>query len=147
MAFSPRPGFVMVAAGLWGIAMTRGVLAIIMVLVLAACEDGRLDGPDLRRLLAGNTIAGVTGDNRDYHVHFTPAGELHMAVEDGFVDFGRWRVTNDHRYCRRWERIGGGREACYSVNRNGARLTFEQGEERLPVIWIEGNPEQLPRSR
>lgn len=127
--------------------MRHGVLAIIAAFALAACEEARLDGPDLRRLLAGNTVTGVTSDNRAYYVHFTVAGEIHMAVEDGFVDFGRWRVTNDHRYCRRWERIGSGREVCYAVTRDGARLTFEQGEERLPVTWIEGNPQQLPRLR
>lgn len=130
--------------------MTRAAAIIVGLLtasLLAACGDEALTGPDLRRLLAGNSVRGATADNKTYHVHFTAAGVIYMEVEDGFADQGRWRVTNDAQYCRQWDRIGGGREVCYAVLRQGDSLTFSRDQERLVVSWLDGNPRQLPRLR
>ena len=117
------------------------------LIALAGCGDDRLDGEQLRAALSGNSAVGRTGDAQRYTVFFSASGSVHMAVENGFVDEGRWWVTAEHLYCRRWARVDGGQEACFAVTRTGDDLTFARGESLLTVSLIAGNPEQLPRLR
>jgi len=118
-----------------------------LLVALAGCGDDKLNGEELRAALSGNSAVGQTGDAHRYTVFFSASGAVHMAVENGFIDEGRWWVTAEDLYCRRWVRVDGGQEACFTVTRKGDDLTFTRGEELLTVSLVSGNPEQLPRLR
>lgn len=126
------------------------------LLVLAACDEA-LSQDQIVRTLAGNSIEGQTAadivdgekvEAKAYWVHFTDKGDIFMLVEDGFTDTGRWRATDDGKYCRTWRllpREQPGTEFCFGIKKSGRTLEFVRDKSVLHVKLIEGNPQQLPR--
>ncbi|MBL8670217.1 MAG: hypothetical protein JNK11_06160 [Alphaproteobacteria bacterium] len=122
----------------------RTALVAAGLLALAACDEA-LSQDQIMRTLAGNSIEGKTADDETYWVYFTDKGDIFMLVENGFTDSGRWRATDDGKYCRTWRQVQAGIEACFGIKKSGRTLEFERDKTALSVKLIEGNPQQLPR--
>jgi hypothetical protein len=84
-----------------------------------------LAGPEISRLLTGNTVLG-----RDrlgpFWMHYPSQSTVWGLASNGDVDIGRWWISGNH-YCRAWRRWRGGEEQCW--------LVASDGSSRL--LWIE----------
>ena len=84
-----------------------------------------LAGPEISRLLTGNTVLG-----RDrlgpFWMHYPSQSTVWGLASNGDVDIGRWWISGNH-YCRAWRRWRGGEEQCW--------LFASDGSSRL--LWIE----------
>lgn len=84
---------------------------------------------ELRAELPGNTF-GI-GAQR---VFIAPDGRQYLAVGSR-VDIGRWRITPEGLYCRKWNVADGGRERCHHVYRDGEIFGFQVDDRWTVLRW------------
>ncbi len=120
-------------------------------LTLGACTrpgDGpnppgftQMTGSEIRSTLVGNSLRG-TDRTGSYVIHYRSASKMDITYNDR-PDTGLWRIKGD-RYCRRWTRLGKGKERCVTMYQRGDQINWvKDGEITDRSVLLAGNPAGL----
>lgn len=101
---------------LWHIFEAAGETDIGPVPALERAEGTQLTEEDLKRILPGATLTGVSRKGSPYRMTLHADGKLNIVAgySDENSDTGKWRIEGD-KYCRQFSKWVGGRDFCYSV--------------------------------
>lgn len=99
---------------------------------LHASHDRPLTGEEIKELLDGAVMAGVTSRGaRDYTVHYRANGTAEFLMpHNNKRDSGKWTVQG-HQYCRQWNWLDQGRHRCFNMyHEGGDTYIWENPENR-----------------
>ncbi|WP_026481166.1 hypothetical protein [Ahrensia sp. 13_GOM-1096m] len=135
--------------------MKQIILVGFTALSLTACttvtkslEDNnfsKLKGSEIQATLPGNSLRGTDSAGR-YTIYYTSGNSMkivHSGKRGVRKDVGRWRVAGD-QYCRRWTKIGKGKEKCVTLYKNGNSIHWVQRNKITDrSVLLKGNPAGL----
>lgn len=117
------------------------VLGTLALATVAWAEEKPLTGADITAALSGNTAVGGSGDEA-WRQYFDPSGETTYVVKGKEPDAGKWRVTDDDKYCSWWEATGWD---CYTMTGDADRVTwiYEKDGSTFPAKMVQGKALQF----
>ena len=138
-----------------GTTMKQIIFTSLLTLGLTACttvtkslEDSnfsKLSGSEIQTILPGNSLRG-TDSAGHYTIFYTSKNSMkivHSGKRGVRKDIGQWRVTGD-QYCRRWTRIGKGKEKCVTMYKNENSIHWVQKNQiKDRSVLLRGNPSGL----
>jgi hypothetical protein len=126
------------------------VLASGIVSFGVAAEPTPLAAPDVKALLAGNTLDAVTAlkrfEGKPFRLHLKADGGLTIVTFEGKRDTGSWEVLGDGQYCSQYTETRKGMRKCFTVHRAGNgefELRTLEGELSSRFSVRKGNPDNL----
>jgi hypothetical protein len=99
--------------------------------LVAVAKEAVLPASKVRELVTGNTIYAVSAAGGETHKIFNAKNGSVMSVE-GYGRKGKWRATDDGRYCLEWE---GKPENCWSIAKDSKGGYVVVNKDQLPV-WV-----------
>ena len=108
---------------------------------LASERYFKMTGAEIAKALPGNSLDGEDDDG-EYVIYYDSASTMRIQYR-GRTESGVWRIDGD-KYCRKWEKFGGGKERCVHFYRNGDLIRWVgDGEITDRSALIPGNPAGL----
>ena len=103
-----------------------------------------LSGPEIKALLEGNSIRGISSGAVPVTVYFPEYGEMRGVHSFNYKDKGTWRVTDDE-FCGQWENWWGTKERCWQIHADDQFMSWVRpdGTGLDEVKVVDGNPGAL----
>ena len=100
-----------------------------------------LSGTEIKTLLEGNSVKGMTSGAVPLTVYFPEYGEMRGVHSFNYKDRGTWRVTDD-AFCGQWENWWGTKERCWQILGQGPSVSWVRpdGTGADDVEVVKGNP-------
>ena len=93
--------------------------AALLLCAAPAFAQQQLNAAQIRALFAGNTLSGENELGYDVQVYMDPSGKMSGQSNNRYTDVGTWYVTDDGRYCRKWNNWRDGAEDCFTIRQAG----------------------------
>lgn len=132
------------------------LLLVVGVSHLIGCDTNRqwdagqdviaepLNGQEIKLLLQGNSVQGMTSGAVPLTVYFPEYGEMRGVHSFNYKDKGTWWVTDD-AFCGQWENWWGTKERCWQIHAQGQYMNWVRpdgtGVDEVEVV--KGNPDAL----
>ena len=91
-------------------------LAITAVAAAAFAQDARMSPDAIKAAWVGKKVQAQTPKGVPLELRLVADGTA--SVSGGVNDTGTWRLT-DTGYCATWQKLRGGKEGCFTVERRG----------------------------
>lgn len=102
----------------------------------------QMQGHEIKSALVRNSLRGVDRSGK-YVIHYQSYGKMKIVYNEKRIESGVWRIKGN-RYCRRWVKLGGGKERCVTLHRNGNKIVWvQQGKITDRSVLLRGNPVKL----
>lgn len=102
----------------------------------------QMQGHEIKSALVGNSLRGVDHSGK-YVIHYSSYGKMRIVYNEKRIESGVWKVRGN-RYCRRWSKLGSGKERCVTFHRNGNKIVWVQrGKITDHSVLLRGNPAKL----
>ena len=121
------------------------VAALLLSSSVFAEDSKPLSADALRSAFPGNTATGEGGGGQ-WHVYHAPEGQLRIRTASGYTDGGTWYITDDGQFCRKFNKLAGGTEACWIYFKKGDEYEYwyaDGSRMRGKFKMRPGNPENL----
>ena len=129
------------------------LVLVIGISYLVGCDTSRrwddgvavvpepLSGPEIKVLLEGNSVQGMTSGAVPLTVYFPEYGEMRGVHSFNYKDKGTWRVTGD-AFCGQWANWWGTQERCWQILIQGQLMSWVRpdGTGADEVEVVDGNP-------
>ena len=110
-----------------------------------AATTGDLNGPELRKAVAGKTVYLSTSGivlPINYNTNGTMTGKLQalaaaLAGGGSQMDSGRWWISKN-QLCQRWNKWLAGKSYCYKLSRQGQSVVWVRNDGRRGTARIGG---------
>ena len=115
------------------------VLVFGLGLYLSACTEEQLSADELKKLFPDSTQTGIgrkTDEGvQEYWLYKRKDGTMNYKFQDGWMDEGSWRVTNDGRSCTTFKKLRKGKERCSTI--------FRIGDDKYKVLRPDGSANEF----
>lgn len=102
----------------------------------------QMTGQEIKSALVGNSLRGVDRSGK-YVIHYSSDRKMKIVYNKKRIESGVWRIKGN-KYCRRWAKLGGGKERCVTFHRNGNKIVWVQtGKITDHSVLLRGNPARL----
>ena len=113
--------------------------AMVSVLGLGLCLSAgageQLSADELKKLFPDSTQTGIGRKTSEgiqkYWLYKRKDGTMNYKFQDGWMDEGTWRVTNDDRSCTKFKKLRKGKERCSRI--------FRIGDDKYKVLRPDGS--------
>ena len=99
------------------------VAALILALLLASAvaQEQTISAKKIQDTWVGKTVSGITAKGVPVTLKLNSDGSASVLV-GSTSDTGNWRLS-EHGYCAAWKTIRNGEERCFTVRKNGTKMT------------------------
>lgn len=100
---------------------TLALSALAAVCCTAVAQDPAVSPKEIQETWVGKELIGTTPSGSRVTMSLEASGKASVAVGSTF-DRGTWRLS-EHGYCTTWSTLRNGKEACFTVTRQGSTFT------------------------